>query len=95
MNQYGDSLVNVFTVDKRATPDDTWNTAPRAVSLFGTVRFEAKRDEVVRRVINSGVCNQSMTWRFTIASDTKVGEVYFQEGPEFFGGQGLILTHNC
>lgn len=92
--QYGASQVNVFTVDKHATPADTWNTAPKPVSLFGTITFEAKANEPVKRVINSGVCNTTLTYRFTIASETQVGEVYFPEGPDF-NGQGLRLTHNC
>lgn len=94
VNQYGNSQVNVFTVDKPATPADTWNTAPRQKSLFGTITFEAKPFESTKRVINSGVCNSTLTYRFTIASSTAVGEVYFQEGPDF-NGQGLRLTHNC
>ncbi|KAI9872654.1 MAG: hypothetical protein M1830_001366 [Pleopsidium flavum] len=94
VDQYGASQVNVFTVDKQATLGDTWNTAPRQRSLFGTITFEVNPNEPVKRVINSGVCNSTLTYRFTIASTTAFGEVYFQEGSSF-NGQVLRLTHNC
>lgn len=94
VEQSGASRVDVFTVDRHATPGDTWNTAPKPVSLFGTVTFEAKGDEVVKRVLNSGVCDDTLTYRFTIASETEAGTVYFREGAGV-GGQGLRLTHNC
>lgn len=94
VNQYGASQVNVFTVDKAATLGDSWNTAPKPVSLFGTVTFEAKGSEAVTRVINSAVCSDTLTYRISIASETQVGEVYFPEGPDA-NGQGLRLTHNC
>jgi len=94
VEQSGASQVDVFTVDKHATSGDTWNTAPKPVSLFGTVTSEAKADEVVKRVINSGVCDDTLTYRFTIASETEVGTVYFREGSGV-GGQGLRLTYDC
>ena len=94
VDQYGASQINVFTVDKHATAGDSWNTAPKPVSLFGTVRFEASGSEAVKRVINSAVCNDTLTYRFTIASETQFGEVYFKEVADG-NGQGLRLTHNC
>ncbi|KAI9675658.1 MAG: hypothetical protein M1817_001025 [Caeruleum heppii] len=94
VNQYGNSLVDVYAVDEKATISDTWNTAPKRAYLFGTIRFETKENEPVKRVINSQVCNSTLTYRFTISSNTDVGEVYFQQGPGF-NNQGLRLTHNC
>ena len=94
VEQHGASQVNVFTVDKPATPADTWNTAPQPVSLFGTLTFAASGTEAVTTVINSGVCNETLTYRFSIASATQIGEVYFQQAPGA-AGQSLRLTHNC
>lgn len=94
VDRYGASQVNVFTVDKHAAPGDTWDTAPRPRSLVGTITFEADPSGPAKRVVNSAVCNSTLTYRFTIASTTAVGEVYFQQAPGV-NGQGLRLTHNC
>ena len=90
ISSYGDPRVNVFAVDKPATPDDTWNTSPKPTFLFGTVAFESKPNEDVRRVINSATCQSTLTYRLSTATD-QLGEVYFTQG----SSQGLRLVHNC
>ena len=87
----GNNLVNVFAVDRAATPNDTWNTSPKPTFLFGSVTFESKPDQAVQRVINSATCQSTLTYRLSIAFDD--AEVYFVEAPQL--NQGLRLVHIC
>lgn len=88
----GATQVNVFTLDQLAIATDTYATAPNDVSLFGTITFSASTTDVQKAVINSGVCAPSLSYRFSMASTTAIGDVMFQE---ILNTQGLRITYNC
>jgi hypothetical protein len=91
--QSGNSLTNVSLVDRPASRSDSWNTAPRPVSLFGTLTFTPSATEPVVQVINTSVCNSTLTYRFSIAAfNQEAGNVYFQIAN---GVQGLRIRRNC
>lgn len=90
----GNTLVDVYAVDRPVTTSDTWNRSPNPTFLFGSINFETKPDQEVRQVINSATCSPTMTWRFTLSSTTTDGHVYFPQGTD--GNRaGIRLTHNC
>lgn len=90
----GATLVDVYAVDRKVSPTDTWNQSPNPTFLFGTIDFESRPDQEVKRVINSAACSSSLTYRFTLSSRTNEGYIYFPT--EFQGSRvGLRLTHNC
>lgn len=91
----GASLVDVYSVDRKVSPSDTWNNSPNPTSLFGTIDFETKADEAVKRVINSATCSSTLTYRFKISSKTNEGSVYFPQQTGDNTKAGLRLVHNC
>ncbi|KAI9779674.1 MAG: hypothetical protein M1816_003437 [Peltula sp. TS41687] len=91
----GASLVDVYAVDRKVSPTDTWNNSPNPTFLFGTIDFETKPNEVVKRVINSATCSSTLTYRFRISSKTTDGHVYFSQQTQDNLKAGLRLVHNC
>ncbi|KAI9874006.1 MAG: hypothetical protein M1830_010300 [Pleopsidium flavum] len=88
----GATQVNVFSLDRLAEPTDTFATAPNNVNLFGTITFSSSATDSRTAVINSGVCAPSLSFRFTLASPTAIGDVNFAE---ILNTQGLRITFNC
>jgi hypothetical protein len=86
----GNAQVNVFTLEAPFNSGTTWNSAPAAVSLWGTGTFVSGGTTI----INSETCAPNLYFLFEIASDTADGSVSFtQRGPP--SPAGIRLTHNC
>ncbi|KAH0542992.1 hypothetical protein FGG08_002680 [Glutinoglossum americanum] len=90
----GVSLLNIYSVDRQAKDGDSWNNAPKEVSLWGTTRLSSGSSGYV----NSAVCDKSMTFRIEISRDSGgMGEVTFAQsnGPSHWGQPpaGWYLTY--
>ena len=88
----GATQVNVFTLSRLAVATDTYTSAPTNVDLFGTITFASDPVVQTTRVINSGVCAPSLSYRLTMGSTTNPGSVSFAEVATT---QGLRITYNC
>lgn len=72
--------------------DISWAYSPAVVSHVGTTRFESNPTTETKKVINSFVCQPTMTYRLSIGRDfTDAGSVSFNQSP----GNGLRMTYNC
>lgn len=66
----GSHLVNVWKTERTFdTTTDTWASAPKTTSLFGTVMLKSKPSKESRIVVNSGECTSMKDFKFTIADN--------------------------
>lgn len=62
------------------------------MSQVGTVQFESDPSQPTKRVVNSFVCADRLTYRLSIGRDyTAAGSVSFDQSNQ----AGLRLTYNC
>jgi len=89
----GVTQVNVFSLNRVASPTDTYATAPNNVGQIGIITFSSSPTGPTKQVINSAACSTSLSYRLSLASDAnRPGSVTFQE---IAGAQGLQITFNC
>lgn len=83
----------------------TWNKAPKAKDLFGTIvdlelpkkvqtetTFNAYKEDVIR-VVDSKKCESKMTFRVSVPREIAQGGVEFRQEGDPFGG--WVLKYNC
>lgn len=93
----GDAWINVSPVQGplSSSPhgiDISWAYCPEPTYLAGTTRFESSPTQATKRVINSFVCADTMTYRLS------VGEYYSSAASVKFAqtdSAGLRMTYNC
>ncbi|KAH7377259.1 hypothetical protein BKA66DRAFT_467784 [Pyrenochaeta sp. MPI-SDFR-AT-0127] len=87
--------INVWKTDRPIEEADTWDTAPEATTLFGTVTLKSNPTEETRIVVNSGECASMKHFKFTIADNKEGGVVYRQQYPPTGPAAGMRIVHSC
>lgn len=88
----GFTQVNAFTLNTLAQSTDTYATAPANAGYFGTITFTSDTNGPTGAVLDSEPCQASLSYRFSIASDDRAGDVSFAETA---GQQGVFIAYNC
>lgn len=94
----GNSQVNVYSTDKALSYgkpgqiDASWNYCPNPVAQVGTIVFKSESWGATRSVINSFQCQEKMTYRLKMSTDSAAaGSVQFDQN----AGAGLRMVYNC
>ncbi|KAJ8113076.1 hypothetical protein OPT61_g4712 [Boeremia exigua] len=92
----GSHQVNVWKTERAASLSDTWATAPKMVTTFGTVTLNSKTDREARIVVNSGSCDSMRNFKIGLA-DTRASSslTFTQQLPPSVEVAGLRIVHSC
>ncbi|KAH8693341.1 hypothetical protein GQ44DRAFT_159714 [Phaeosphaeriaceae sp. PMI808] len=93
----GASKINVYETTGPIPNGATWNTAPQTKFLFGNTPALPVNQlvaEDVKIVINSAVCQPTMSYRITIAPESGAGGVEFWQD-NTYPHVGFRMVHNC
>jgi hypothetical protein len=99
----GSHQVNVWKTAKPVAAADTWDTAPKPTTLFGTVTLNSDPKSAKTIVVNSGACAGMRDFEFTVAENGNgVGGtvVYQQRNPEknatiAAAAVGMRISYGC
>lgn len=98
----GSHQVNVWKTAKPIAATDTWGTAPKPTTLFGTVTLNSDPKSAKTIVVNSGACAEMRDFEFTVAENWNgVGGtvVYQQQNPgknaTIAAAAGMRISYGC
>lgn len=98
----GSHQVNVWKMAKPIAATDTWGTAPKPTTLFGTVTLDSDPKSAKTIVVNSGACAEMRDFEFTVAENGNgVGGtvVYQQRNPgenaTIAAAAGMRISYGC
>jgi hypothetical protein len=97
----GSQQINVWKTGEPIVESDTWSTAPKPTTLFGTVTLKSDPKSAKTIIVNSGACEGMKDFKFTVANNAVGGAVqYLQQYP---GGNtttaaavaGMRISYGC
>lgn len=92
----GNTQLNIFVPTRDVQSTDTFNNAPPKKYLFGTSTLSSQANASTKIVVNSLVCNSTLSFIVQIASATAAGRVEAnQQNPPTSPVAGWRITHNC
>lgn len=88
----GNRQVNVWKTERAPNANDTWTSAPKTITTFGTVTLNSNPTEESRIIVNSGSCEDMKHFKVGLA-DTRLDSsvTYTQEQ----GVAGMRIVHSC
>ena len=92
----GTHKINVWKTERPVSWNDTWATAPKTITTFGTVTLNSKPTEETKLVVNSGSCESMKSFRVGLA-DTRIDSsvTYTQQYPPTSVVAGMRIVHSC
>ncbi|OAL44889.1 hypothetical protein IQ07DRAFT_591740 [Pyrenochaeta sp. DS3sAY3a] len=88
----GNHQVNVWKTERAPNANDTWTSAPKPITTFGTVTLNSKPTEESRIIVNSGSCESMKHFKVGMVDyGLNPGVNYIQEQ----GVAGMRIVHSC
>ncbi|KAH8719223.1 hypothetical protein GQ44DRAFT_730136 [Phaeosphaeriaceae sp. PMI808] len=88
--------VNVWKTERSVAEADTWVSAPKVTTLFGTVTLNSQPLQHTRLIVNSGECASMKNFKITLVDTTNSSSItYTQQYPPSGPVAGLRIVRSC